>query len=74
MGEITPTTTSSSKQNKEEVEQSLELDVRETLKAMKLPISPEGAKEALVQIGRWSENTNDGTKMENVIFGLNLGQ
>jgi RNB domain len=34
----------------------LELDVRETLKAMNLPISPEGAKLALVQTGHWSGN------------------
>ena len=32
----------------------LELDVRETLNALDLPLSPAGAKEALVRIGRWS--------------------
>jgi hypothetical protein len=32
----------------------LEVDVRETLKAMGLPLTPEGAKKALVRIGRWS--------------------
>jgi RNB domain len=37
----------------------LELDVRETLKAMGLPPSPDGAKRALVQTGHWSQNAAD---------------
>ena len=39
----------------------LELDVRETLSSMNLPISPTGARDALIQIGRWSlqKDAND---------------
>ena len=40
----------------ESEDRCLELDVRETLKAMGLPLSPQGAKDALLKIGRWSEN------------------
>jgi hypothetical protein len=36
-------------------ENTLELDVREALKVMNLPLSKEGAKEALIRIGRWTE-------------------
>ncbi len=47
-------------------EKELELDVRETLAAMSLEKSPEGAQEALVKIGRWSplkkENVEAGRK------------
>jgi RNB domain len=35
----------------------LEVDVREALQAMNLPISPDGAQEALVKIGRWSKDS-----------------
>ena len=35
----------------------LEVDVREALLAMDLPISPDGAQEALVRIGRWSKDS-----------------
>ncbi len=35
-------------------EKELEVDVRETLSALKLEKSPEGAQKALVQVGRWS--------------------
>jgi hypothetical protein len=34
----------------------LQVDVRETLKAMDLPLSKNGATDALVRIGRWSGN------------------
>jgi hypothetical protein len=43
-------------------DQDLELDVRETLKAMGLPRTPAGAKAALVQIGRWSTSTSQSNK------------
>lgn len=36
-----------------ELPTSLERDVRETLRAMNLPATPGGAKEALVRVGRW---------------------
>ena len=35
-------------------EERLELDVRETLQEMKLPLTPKGAQEALTRIGRWT--------------------
>lgn len=42
----------------------LELDVREALKAMDLPVSPTGAQRALVRLGRWSEASNKRVKLE----------
>lgn len=41
------------------VDEDLELDVRETLKAMRLPTTPDGAKKALIRIGKWSTNGTD---------------
>jgi hypothetical protein len=41
----------------------LEVDVREFLKALDLPSSPEGAQQALVRIGRWSSGLST-TKLE----------
>ena len=41
-------------------EQSLELDVREALKALGAPTTPEGARGVLVRIGRWSEGQTPG--------------
>lgn len=40
-------------------EKRLELDVREALSRMNLPLTPEGATEALIKIGRWSESQRD---------------
>eukprot|EP00804_Cyclotella_cryptica_P004124 CCRYP_016850-RC/>CCRYP_016850-RC protein AED:0.40 eAED:0.41 QI:0/0/0/1/0/0/2/0/292 len=40
-------------------EQRLELDIREALLRMNLPLNPEGATEALIRIGRWSESERD---------------
>ena len=37
-------------------DQRLELDVREALTRMKLPLTPQGAKSALIKIGKWSES------------------
>jgi hypothetical protein len=37
-------------------DRDLQLDVREVLGAMDLPLSPRGASEALIRIGRWSGN------------------
>ena len=34
----------------------MELDVKASLRAMSLPLTPEGAKTALIRIGRWSES------------------
>jgi hypothetical protein len=42
----------------------LELDVREALKAMDLPVSPAGAQKALVQLGRWSETSTNRVKLQ----------
>jgi hypothetical protein len=38
----------------------LEQDVRTTLGAMNLPATPQGAREALVRIGRWTDNCDGG--------------
>ena len=35
---------------------TLELDIRETLKAMDLPLTRNGAKEALIRTGRWTKD------------------
>jgi hypothetical protein len=37
-------------------EKSLELDVREALSSMGLPLTADGASQALIQLGRWSQN------------------
>jgi hypothetical protein len=39
-------------------DRDLQLDVREVLTGMKLPLSPKGATEALIRIGRWSGKEN----------------
>ena len=44
-----------SPQMDEENDRELELDVREALKALDLPISPSGAQDALLRIGRWTK-------------------
>mmetsp|Transcript_20167 Transcript_20167/g.36604 ORF Transcript_20167/g.36604 Transcript_20167/m.36604 type:complete len:967 (-) Transcript_20167:1895-4795(-) len=44
-------------------DEELELDVREALKSLELPISPEGAKSALLKLGRWSEGSEDGQSL-----------
>lgn len=41
-------------------ENELEVDVREYLKALDVPSTPEGAREALVRIGRWSQGQGKG--------------
>ena len=42
--------------NLDSEQQRLELDVREALTRLNLPLSPDGAKAALIKIGRWSES------------------
>ena len=39
-------------------DRKLELDVRETLNGMKLPVSSDGAKSALIRLGRWTGEDN----------------
>ena len=39
---------------KEDGSKQLDLDLRETLSAMNLPLTPKGAQSALIQSGRWS--------------------
>ena len=51
MGEIFGTVTE---------ESELEVDVREYLKALDVPPTPEGARDALVRIGRWSQGQMKG--------------
>mmetsp|Transcript_27420 Transcript_27420/g.66602 ORF Transcript_27420/g.66602 Transcript_27420/m.66602 type:complete len:832 (+) Transcript_27420:92-2587(+) len=36
----------------------LQVDVRESLRGMNLPMTPEGAKQALIQIGHWTESSS----------------
>mmetsp|Transcript_22242 Transcript_22242/g.46786 ORF Transcript_22242/g.46786 Transcript_22242/m.46786 type:complete len:991 (-) Transcript_22242:465-3437(-) len=56
----------SNERNQEEDQHRLELDVREALTNMNLPLTPEGATSALIQIGRWSENQkNKGKRNHN---------
>lgn len=43
-------------------DQDMEVDVRETLNGMDLPTNPQGAREALVMIGRWT-SSNDAQKL-----------
>ena len=42
--------------------QRIEQDVREALSSMGLPLSSEGARAALVKVGRWSSGSGDATK------------
>jgi hypothetical protein len=44
------------KEDGEGDEHRLELDVREALTRMNLPLTPDGATSALIRIGRWSES------------------
>ncbi|KAK1745604.1 ribonuclease domain-containing protein [Skeletonema marinoi] len=44
------------KSENDDEEKSLELDVREALSSMALPLTADGATRALVQLGRWSQN------------------
>jgi hypothetical protein len=52
---------SSSKRGRKDdriAQEDLQMDVREYLKAMDLPFSTEGAKEALIQMGIWSKESS----------------
>lgn len=52
----------------DEEEKSLELDVREALTSMDLPLTADGASQALVLLGRWSQHdTENKRKRNNVI-------
>ena len=51
---------SQSENDVSEYGQSLELDVREALKALNTPVTPEGARDVLVRIGRWSGGQTSG--------------
>jgi len=53
---------------KEEIKkEELEVDVREYLSKINLPITPQGAKQALVAIGKWTKNTERGNKKKHII-------
>ena len=41
-------------------ERRIEVDVREALRSLRLPVSASGAKDALIQMGRWTEDTSRG--------------
>ncbi|CAB9500566.1 expressed unknown protein [Seminavis robusta] len=42
---------------------SVELDVREALQSMNMPLTPQGAKQVLIQMGRWSPKADTTTTM-----------
>ena len=66
MGEVFSWDSKESRGRMEEsgVDADLELDVKEALKAMDLPVSPAGAQQALVRLGRWTEGSNNRIKVE----------
>jgi exoribonuclease R len=45
--------------DRDDEERALELDVREALSSMDLPLTSEGATNALIRIGRWSQSSED---------------
>ena len=49
----------SDKGDEEDDEKMLELDVRAALTSMNLPLTSQGATSALIQIGKWSENSRN---------------
>jgi len=49
-------------ESKDKKASDLELDVRQALSSMNLPVNPRGAGDALVQIGRWSINDEKNIK------------
>ena len=48
----------------EEDDRMLELDVREALTSMNLPLTPKGATDALIKIGRWSSKSAANSKKQ----------
>ncbi len=56
MGEINDIDASSSDASGDDTR--IEVDVREVLRAMKLPVSATGAKDALIRMGRWTEGSS----------------
>ena len=56
MGEINDIDTSSSDASGDDTR--IEVDVREVLRAMELPVSATGAKDALIRMGRWTEGSS----------------
>jgi len=55
MGEVLSTKQHQKSENWNDVGQNLELDVRETMKVLGMPATPEAARDVLVRIGRWSK-------------------
>ena len=47
-----------------QIDQNLEVDVREALRVMQLPETPEGARKALVRTGRWSTTDDKRVRLE----------
>jgi exoribonuclease R len=52
----------------DEDKHSLELDVREALTQMNLPLTSQGATEALVKIGRWTKSANSDQDKSKILF------
>ena len=58
MGEISDIDASSSDATSSGDDTRIEVDVREVLRAMKLPVSATGAKDALIRMGWWTEGSS----------------
>jgi hypothetical protein len=58
MGEIFSSASNDDRGSQRNDDRDLQLDVREVLTGMDLPLSPKGATEALIRIGRWSGKEN----------------
>jgi len=65
MGDVWKIESNNNQYDKEEdtYDRMLELDVREALTSMNLPLTPNGATSALIQIGKWSENDKSNNKL-----------
>lgn len=58
----------SERSDSDEEEKSLELDVREALTSMDLPLTADGASQALVLLGRWSQNDAENKSKRNKVI------
>ena len=62
MGEVQSTKKETASTTTTPKQQIIDHDIRETLSALNLPLTPEGAQRALVQSGRWSSATSAKSK------------
>jgi RNB domain len=64
---VTPDTVHPTHQESMTPPAELEFDVREVLRTMKVPISPDGAKQALIQTGYWSKDISKQASLAKMI-------